>query len=114
VSVNVRVCVFSIFRHISNRLHLGKRYKFSQANTIRVISLSLSVLFFNYFTPLDLLSLFITYSSSLLILASSSFLLLLFQNLLVFVGIVMKPIRMSLKQLIKEKGNKKHIQKYSA
>lgn len=41
----VCVCVCSIFRHLSSKMHLGKRYEFSQASMILSVS-SLSFLFF--------------------------------------------------------------------
>lgn len=51
------VCVCTIFRHISNRMHLGKRYEFSRASMILTVS---SLSFFSFFFSLHYFSLFVT------------------------------------------------------
>lgn len=52
-----RVCARTIFRHISNRMHLGKRYEFSRASMILTVS---SLSFFSFFFSLHYFSLFVT------------------------------------------------------
>lgn len=51
------MCVCTIFRHISNRMHLGKRYEFSRASMILTVS---SLSFFSFFFSLHYFSLFVT------------------------------------------------------